>query len=90
MTLHPIMSAPPRFAVTYCSQCGGEFGPGDAGYSHCRDHMEEGHCSACSGSGEGMLDGSTCHACKGTGSQWYPVESAGPDEDEEEFEGAPV
>ena len=27
-----------RFEKTYCSQCGGEFGPGDSGYSHCRDH----------------------------------------------------
>jgi hypothetical protein len=27
-----------RFAVTYCSQCGGSFGPGDAGFSHCEDH----------------------------------------------------
>lgn len=28
----------PRFDKTYCSQCGGEFGPGDQGYSHCKDH----------------------------------------------------
>lgn len=28
----------PKFAKTYCSQCGGEFGPGDSGYSHCVDH----------------------------------------------------
>jgi hypothetical protein len=27
-----------RFPNTYCSQCGGEFGPGDHGYSHCQDH----------------------------------------------------
>lgn len=27
-----------RFPETYCSQCGGEFGPGNAGYSHCIDH----------------------------------------------------
>lgn len=27
-----------RFARTYCSQCGGEFGPGEAGYSRCNDH----------------------------------------------------
>ena len=27
-----------RFEKTYCSQCGGEFGPGDHGYSHCTDH----------------------------------------------------
>ena len=28
----------PRYPKTFCSQCGGEFGPGDAGYSHCEDH----------------------------------------------------
>lgn len=27
-----------RFEHTYCSQCGGEFGPGDEGFSHCSDH----------------------------------------------------
>ena len=47
---------------------------------------EQGTCASCSGSGEGMYDGSICHACKGTGSQWYPV--AGPDEDEDEEEFA--
>jgi hypothetical protein len=26
------------FAKTYCSQCGGEFGPGESGFSHCSDH----------------------------------------------------
>lgn len=30
--------ASPRFDKTYCSQCGGEFGPGNHGYSHCEDH----------------------------------------------------
>lgn len=30
--------AAPRFPKTYCSQCGGEFGPGDHGYSHCANH----------------------------------------------------
>lgn len=29
-----------RFENTYCSQCGGEFGPGDSGYSHCADHRK--------------------------------------------------
>lgn len=28
----------PRFQQTYCSQCGGEQGPGNAGFSHCADH----------------------------------------------------
>lgn len=31
-----------RFQKTYCSQCGGEFGPGDHGYSHCEDHSQPG------------------------------------------------
>jgi hypothetical protein len=29
------------FARTYCSQCGGEFGSGDAGYSGCSEHDED-------------------------------------------------
>jgi hypothetical protein len=31
----------PKYQVTYCSQCGGEFGPGDSGYSHCSDHAPQ-------------------------------------------------
>lgn len=27
-----------KFAETFCSQCGKEFGPGTNGYSHCEDH----------------------------------------------------
>lgn len=27
-----------KFEHTYCSQCGGDFGPGNAGYSHCDQH----------------------------------------------------
>jgi hypothetical protein len=27
-----------KFDKTYCSQCGGEFGPGNHGYSHCAGH----------------------------------------------------
>ncbi len=30
-----------RFKITYCSQCGGEFGPGDGGYSQCSDHWAQ-------------------------------------------------
>ena len=29
-----------KFQNTFCSQCGGEFGPGDHGYSHCRNHQK--------------------------------------------------
>ena len=27
------------FSIAYCSQCGGEFGPGNDGFSHCSDHQ---------------------------------------------------
>ena len=50
MSLHPIMQAAlaphmqnipvPKFNKTYCSQCGGQFGPGDHGYSDCRQHTK--------------------------------------------------
>ena len=30
----------PKFEKTYCSQCGGEFGPADSGYSHCHQHRK--------------------------------------------------
>jgi hypothetical protein len=33
------MAAEPKFAETYCSQCGQNLGPGDSGVSHCKDHM---------------------------------------------------
>ena len=36
------------------------------------EDIEDEICGACSGSGEGMYDGSTCHRCKGYGSE--PVE----------------
>lgn len=29
-----------KFGRTYCSQCGGEFGQGNSGCSHCQDHMQ--------------------------------------------------
>jgi hypothetical protein len=28
----------PRFANVSCSQCGQDFGPGNHGFSHCKDH----------------------------------------------------
>lgn len=31
----------PRFPMTYCSQCGKELGPGNAGVSNCYDHNPE-------------------------------------------------
>lgn len=30
----------PKFDKTHCSQCGGEFGPGDSGFSHCDQHEQ--------------------------------------------------
>lgn len=33
------------------------------------DDDEDEICGACSGSGEGMYDGSTCYRCKGSGSE---------------------
>ena len=32
------MNQVPKFDKVHCSQCGGEFGPRDSGYSHCIDH----------------------------------------------------
>ncbi len=76
MTLHPLMAA----ALA-------PFAPPLSGLRRKPEPVEyeESCCASCSGSGEGMWDGSTCTVCKGTGSQMYPV--AGPDEndDEEEF-----
>ena len=28
----------PKFNETFCSQCGGAFGPGESGFSHCDQH----------------------------------------------------
>lgn len=77
--VHQIMR--PRFAVTHCSQCGQSFGSGPSGFSHCADHAptsepEEGYCSACAGSGEGLWEGDVCRVCKGSGMVWYPAEVA--------------
>jgi hypothetical protein len=33
--------------------------------AYCDEDDENGYCSACSGSGEGMIDGSTCAVCGG-------------------------
>lgn len=27
-----------KYGETFCSQCGGEFGPGNEGFSHCENH----------------------------------------------------
>lgn len=36
--LNKHLATKPRFEKTLCSQCGGEFGPGDSGFSHCDQH----------------------------------------------------
>jgi hypothetical protein len=30
-----------KFQVTWCSNCGREFGPGNHGFSHCEDHQQQ-------------------------------------------------
>lgn len=52
----------PRFDKTSCSQCGGEFGPGDQGYSHCSDHATAWHDSETA-----PEDEATCPQCEGDG-----------------------
>ena len=37
-----IIKPEPQFKKTYCSQCGQEFGPGDGGYSSCKNHPKVG------------------------------------------------
>ncbi|SOD42426.1 hypothetical protein [Nitrosovibrio sp. Nv4] len=39
-SLHAAMkeTKTPKFDKTFCSNCGGEFGPGDHGYSYCESH----------------------------------------------------
>jgi len=44
----------------------------NAGAAMNEDDTEDEICSWCSGSGEGMYDGSTCHKCHGSGVE--PVE----------------
>lgn len=39
---HGHVAEAPRFKATYCSQCGRAFGPGDHGYSHCKNHISQG------------------------------------------------
>jgi hypothetical protein len=36
--LYRIAIGLPQYEKTYCSQCGGEFGPGNHGFSHCSNH----------------------------------------------------
>lgn len=39
--LYRISIGLPQFATVYCSQCGGEFGPANNGYSHCKEHFKK-------------------------------------------------
>ena len=36
-------------------------------------------CQYCSGSGEGMTDGSRCLSCRGSGTEVWPCENCDPD-----------
>lgn len=63
-----------RFAIVHCSQCGEDFGPRDAGYSHCGDHeadalmaAESPDCAMCGGTGEGQYGDTRCMVCGGKG-----------------------
>jgi RecJ-like exonuclease len=50
---------------------------------------EQVYCGACSGSGEGMYDGTTCMTCRGKGEVWQLLDGAefdGDDEDGDEDE----
>lgn len=54
----------PRFDKTYCSQCGGEFGPGDSGFSHCQDHPP--YAKAYNSDLYATADSVACPACTST------------------------
>jgi DnaJ-class molecular chaperone len=69
----------PRFEQTFCSQCGGSFGPGDSGFSHCADHTQTSiktgytslriatvECPSCRGRGY-TNPAYNCRWCAGTG-----------------------
>ena len=47
-------------------------------------HLEEDICPVCSGSGEGMTEGSTCRSCKGTGTIWVEIDDDEPTEGEDD------
>jgi hypothetical protein len=53
----------PKFAKTFCSQCGQEFGPGDHGFSHCSDHQGKIMYS------DGTMSSKTPNAVEGNGEQ---------------------
>lgn len=36
----PLPAEPFKFKETFCSNCGGKFGPGNHGFSHCENHRE--------------------------------------------------
>jgi hypothetical protein len=40
LTCQTAFTRKPRYANVSCSQCGGDFGPGDHGFSHCEDHRQ--------------------------------------------------
>jgi DnaJ-class molecular chaperone len=46
------------------------------------DAYEEQYCGGCAGSGEGMYDGSRCHSCKGSGTEYVLIEQSTNEEGE--------
>jgi len=38
--LYRVLVGLPQFQAVYCSQCGGLFGPGNHGFSSCKDHAK--------------------------------------------------
>lgn len=55
-----------RFQKTYCSQCGGEFGPGDSGFSHCDQHASDVvACPACCSASGTPRPVDDCRFCGG-------------------------
>lgn len=61
---------------THCPHCARELDEdqleaGVCGSDDCPRYDEDSICPTCSGSGEGMYDGTTCRSCKGKGVYGY-------------------
>lgn len=54
-----------RFNETFCSQCGGSFGPGDSGFSHCDQHQTMVACPACCSPSGSPRFAPGCRICGG-------------------------
>jgi DnaJ-class molecular chaperone len=47
------------------------------------EEYEEQYCGSCSGSGEGMWPGATCHACRGSGTEYVLIDKPQVEDEEE-------